>query len=344
MTSVSVVILNYNGEKLLRQFLPSVVHHSPEADIIVADNGSSDQSLEILKTEFPSVRVIALENNYGFCGGYNRALKQVQSDFYVLLNSDVEVTPGWLAPLLSLMNTNPDVAAVQPKILSWHSPKKFEYAGAAGGFIDAYGYPFCRGRIFEYVEADQGQYDDERAIFWATGACFMIRSEVFHRFGGFDEDLFAHMEEIDLCWKINRAGEKIMYTGRSKVYHVGAGTLGYESPRKTFLNFRNNLVLIYKHLDTGELLFKLPFRILLDWLAMIVFLLKGKGRNAGSVISAHFDFFRNIARHRQKRKVLQKVYPRYSRDNIYPGLIIFDYYFRSRKRITSVIPDGSTLS
>lgn len=344
MTSVSVVILNYNGEKLLRQFLPSVVSHSQQAEVIVADNGSSDQSLQILKTEFPSVRVIALESNYGFCGGYNRALKQVQSEFYVLLNSDVEVTPGWLDPLLNLMNTKPDVAAVQPKILSWHAPNKFEYAGAAGGFIDAYGYPFCRGRIFGYVEEDDGQYDDERPVFWATGACFIVRSEVFHRFGGFDEDLFAHMEEIDLCWKINRAGGKVMYTGRSTVYHVGAGTLGYESPRKTFLNFRNNLVLIYKHLDTSELFLKLPFRILLDWLAMLVFLIKGKGRNACSVIHAHADFLKNIARHQRKRKALQSEYPRYTRDNIHPGLIIFDYYLRSRKRIASVIPDRSTLS
>jgi GT2 family glycosyltransferase len=344
MTKVSVVILNFNGEKFLQQFLPSVLRYSAEAEIIVADNGSTDNSLAVLKASFPQVRIIALDKNYGFCGGYNRALQKVDAQYYLLLNSDIEVTPGWLDPMIGILDKHADVAAVQPKILSWHERKKFEYAGAGGGFIDTLGYPFCRGRVFDRVEEDEGQYDDERQVFWATGACFMIRSKVYHQFGGLDESFFAHMEEIDLCWKINRSSQKVYYTGRSKVYHVGAGTLGYESAFKTYLNFRNGLALIFKHFDSIELLFKLPFRVLLDWLAAFVFLLKGKGKNSKSVLRAHFDFLKGYKNNHKKRKEIQKMYPFYPRTNIHPGLIVFDYYLRGKKRLKSIIPDGATLS
>jgi GT2 family glycosyltransferase len=239
MTKLAVVILNFNGENLLRQFLPSVIQYSPQAEIVVADNGSTDDSVALLKKEFPTVRTLILDKNYGFCGGYNRALKQVRADVYVILNSDIEVTSNWLTGPLGLLEKDKSIAAVQPKVLSYKQKNKFEYAGAAGGFIDAFGYPFCRGRVFDHVEEDRGQYNDEQEIFWASGACLIIRSTAFHQFNGFDEDFFAHMEEIDLCWKINRSNQKTFYCGRSTVYHLGAGTLAYDNPRKTFLNFRN---------------------------------------------------------------------------------------------------------
>jgi GT2 family glycosyltransferase len=342
MTKTSIVILNFNGKNLLRQFLPSVIQHSKEAEIVVADNGSTDQSLFVLKSEFPQVRIIALEKNYGFCGGYNRALKQVQADYYLLLNSDVEVTEGWLKPLTNMLDRDPTIAAVQPKILSYQDRNKFEYAGAAGGFIDTLGYPFCRGRVFQYVEQDIGQYDDEREIFWATGACFLIRSKIYHHFNGLDEDFFAHMEEIDLCWKMNRASYKICYSGKSKVYHKGAGTLEYENPFKTYLNFRNGLMLIFKHLNTPELVYKLPFRMMLDWFAAVVFFAKGNRKNAASIFRAHWHFLRHMRRLLQKRSSIQSAFPTYSKANVHPGLIIFDYYLHNRKRLKSIVPDRAT--
>ena len=291
MSRTAVVILNYNGEKLLQQFLPSVIQHSSEAEIIVADNNSSDQSISFVQQTFPQIRIIQLDQNYGFCGGYNRALKQVVADYYVLLNCDIEVTSQWLVPMISLLDNDPTIAAVQPKVLSYQNKNKFEHAGAAGGFIDSLGYPFCRGRIFDYVEEDQGQYNDQREVFWATGACLMIRSEAFKKFGGFDEDFFAHMEEIDLCWKLQRAEQKVFYCGKSTIYHVGAGTLSYRNPKKVFLNFRNGLSLLFKHLNAGELIYKLPLRILLDVIAALQFLIKGEAGSFAAVIRAHGNFF-----------------------------------------------------
>ncbi|HPM32881.1 MAG TPA: glycosyltransferase family 2 protein [Chryseolinea sp.] len=331
MSHTAVVILNYNGEKLLQQFLPSVVQNSGNAEIIVADNGSTDQSLLILSRDFPSVRIITLDENYGFCGGYNRALNQVKADYYVLLNSDVEVTPNWLDSLLNLLDRDNQIAAVQPKILSYHNRNKFEHAGAAGGLIDSLGYPFCRGRIFNSVEEDKGQYNDEVEIFWATGACMIVRSKLYHQFNGLDEDFFAHMEEIDLCWKLHRSGYKIYYSGNSTVYHVGAGTLDYSSPRKTYLNFRNGLSLIFKHLDSGEILYKIPFRILLDWLAAFIFLIKFQPKNTLAVLRAHLDFIKNLNRNRAKRNAIRKEYPTYPRDVIHKGIILFDYFLKGKK-------------
>jgi hypothetical protein len=331
MSRTAVVILNYNGEKLLQQFLPSVVLYSKEAEVIVADNGSTDNSLAILERDFPSVRIIRLDRNYGFCGGYNLSLRQVDADYFVLLNSDIEVTPGWLPPMIALLDTHADVAAVHPKILSYHEKNLFEYAGAAGGYIDALGYPFCRGRIFSTVETDRHQYDDVRPVFWATGACMMIRSEVYKKFEGLDEDFFAHMEEIDLCWKIHRSQQQVFYCGQSSVYHVGAGTLGYDNPRKTYLNFRNGLSLIYKHLGGGELLYKFPLRLALDWLAAGVYLLQGKAGNFAAVFKAHVHFLKNIGRDTRKRKALQQAYPQYRRDAVYPGSIVWTYYVKGKK-------------
>lgn len=332
MTKTAVVILNYNGEKFLRQFLPSVIQHSGDAAIVVADNCSTDHSLTILKQEFPTVRVIELKQNYGYCGGYNRTLRQVDADYFVLLNSDIEVTPGWLHPMEQLFDRDQRIQAMQPKVLAYHNKSLFEYAGAGGGFIDVLGYPFCRGRVFDHVETDNGQYNDEREVFWATGACLMIRSAAYFKFGGLDEDLFAHMEEIDLCWKINRSGGKVFYCGKSTVYHVGAGTLGHENPRKTYLNFRNGLVMIYKHFNTIELYTKLPVRLGLDWVAALTFALRGRFSHTRAVFRAHYDFMASLNINRKKRAAIQENYPGYPRTNIHPGLIIFDYYFRRRKK------------
>ena len=333
MTTTAVVILNYNGQDFLRKFLPSVIAFSDDADVYVADNGSTDESVAILLEEFPTVKILQLYENYGFCGGYNRALRDVQADYYVLLNSDVEVTQGWISPLKKILDTDLTVAAIQPKILSYERRDHFEYAGAAGGFIDVLGYPFCRGRIFDYAEPDTKQYDDSRPVFWATGACLMIRSEMYHRFDGLDEDFFAHMEEIDLCWKIQRAGFRIYYESSSYVYHVGAGTLGYTSPSKTFLNFRNGLVMITKHLNPLEILWKLPFRLFLDWVAAITFLLKGQGPHTRAVLRAHKAYLRQFRKTLKKRRELRQSYPTYPTNNIFHGLAIVEYYLKGKKRL-----------
>lgn len=331
MSRTAVVILNYNGEKLLTQFLPSVIQHSSGADVIVADNNSSDESIHFIKTFYPNVRIIQLDDNYGYCGGYNRALRQVDADYYVLLNSDIEVTPHWLTPMISLLDNNDDIAAVQPKVLSFHHKHTFEHAGAGGGFIDTLGYPFCRGRVFDYVEDDHGQYNDEREVFWATGACLMIRSDSFKRFGGFDEDFFAHMEEIDLCWKLHRTNQKVFYCGKSTIYHVGAGTLGYRNPRKTYLNFRNGLSLLLKHLNPSELIYKIPLRLCLDWLAAIQFLFKAQPGNFTAILKAHYHALLHLNRDLRKRKELRRLLPTYSDRMMYKGIVVVDFFVRGRK-------------
>lgn len=333
MTSTAVVILNYNGEAFLRQFLPGVLLHSAEAEVIVADNGSTDGSLIYLRQAHPALRVIVLGANHGFCGGYNRALQHVKADYFVLLNSDIEVTPGWLQPLIGLMDGDARIQALQPKILSFADRSRFEYAGAAGGFIDWLGYPFCRGRLFTHAETDQGQYNDVREVFWATGACLMIRSAAYRAFGGLDEDFFAHMEEIDLCWKVNRAGGKVYYCGHSTVYHVGGGTLNAGSPRKTYLNFRNGLTMVFKHFDTWELLLKLPFRLILDWVAAGMFLVSGRFGHALAVWRAHLHFAGTLAATWRKRQDIVSQYPVYPRANVYPKLIIAEYYLRGKKTL-----------
>ena len=336
MTTTAVVILNYNGASFLQQFLPTVLKYSPEAAVIVADNCSTDGSLAYMQAAHPEVRVIALDRNYGFCGGYNRALAQVEADYYVLLNSDIEVTAGWLLPMISLLDGDIQVQALQPKILAYTDRGRFEYAGAAGGFIDRLGYPFCRGRLFTYAEEDRGQYNDVREVFWATGACLMIRADVYRQHGGLDEDFFAHMEEIDLCWKINRAGGKVYYCGRSTVYHVGAGTLSYGSPRKTYLNFRNGLMLLLKHYDGLELVVKLPFRLFLDWVAANMYILQGQFRQALAIWRAHLHFVGTLGSTWRKRQEIVSKYPNYPKSNVYRRLIIADYYLRRKRTITGI--------
>ncbi len=291
MTKLAIVILNWNGAAMMRRYLPGVVRHSSaEAKVYVADNGSTDDSLALLRQDFPEVALIELDRNYGFAEGYNRALQQVEAEYYLLLNSDIEVQAGWLTPLLTYMEAHPDVAACQPKINSVADPTSFEYAGAAGGFLDHYGYPFCRGRIMAAVEKDHGQYDSPRSIFWATGAALLVRSAAYWKAGGLDGRFFAHMEEIDFCWRLRSRGHRIVCLPASHVLHVGGGTLPKENPRKTFLNFRNNLFMLYKNLPEADLGPVMRMRTWLDALASLSFLLKGEWGNFRAVWQARAEY------------------------------------------------------
>lgn len=291
LSHVAVVILNWNGKKYLEQFLPSVVKYSANAQIIVADNASSDDSVAFLQKNYPQVRIILNSDNGGFSKGYNDAFAQVEAEYAVLLNSDVAVTENWLSPLISLLENDPQVAVCQPKIRSFHAPHLFEYAGAAGGMIDQYGYPFCRGRLFDNLETDEGQYDDNPSIFWATGACMVVRLATYKQLGGLDEHFFAHMEEIDLCWRMKNAGYDIRACGQSIVYHVGGGTLPKNNPRKTFLNFRNGLALLLKNLPASELIPVIFIRLVLDGVAGAKYLFSGQSADTLAIIKAHFNFY-----------------------------------------------------
>lgn len=290
MKQTAVVILNYNGAGMLRRFLPSVIKYSSEASIYVADNGSSDESCDVVRNEFPAVKLMVLDHNYGFAEGYNRTLAQVDEEYAVLLNSDVEVTRGWLSPMTQFLDSNPEVAACQPKLLSFKQKDFFEYAGAAGGFIDKWGYTFCRGRIFNTVERDSGQYDDTTDVFWATGAALMIRNEVYKNNGGLDVRFFAHMEEIDLCWRLRSRGYRIACVPQSHVYHVGGATLKKENPQKTYLNFRNNLLMIYKNAPDCQLKKIMLFRKVFDNVAALKFLASGDYAAFKAVRKARRDF------------------------------------------------------
>jgi len=302
---IAVVILNWNGKKLLEQFLPSVVQNSPEATIYLADNDSSDDSISFVTNHFPSVQIIKNESNFGFAQGYNEALKTVDADIFALVNSDVEVTQNWLQPILETFKKELNTAIVQPKILDYKRKNYFEYAGAGGGFIDKYGYPYCRGRIFETIEKDWGQYNDTCEIFWASGACFFIRSSVYKELNGFDGDFFAHQEEIDLCWRAKNKKYSIKYNGLSTIYHVGGATLNEESPKKTFLNFRNSLFMLTKNLPKQELFRILFIRMLLDGIAGIRFLFQGKFTHLFAVLKAHFHYYHLIKRNLNKRGEIQ---------------------------------------
>lgn len=292
MKSISVIILNWNGAEMLRRFLPNVIANTDSdlAEVIVADNGSTDDSLQVLANEFPAIKVIELDKNYGFAEGYNRAISEIDSKYVVLLNSDVSPEQGWINPLYDFMETNSDYAACQPKILSVDNPSFFEYAGASGGFLDRNSYPYCRGRIFECIEKDEGQYDDICEIDWASGAALMVRRDIYNKVSGLDEAFFAHMEEIDLCWRMRALGYHIGVVPQSKVYHLGGGSLSANNPHKTYLNFRNNLLLLYKNLPLGERKSKLIKRRLLDTLAWFKFIATFKFQFANSILKAHRDF------------------------------------------------------
>ena len=303
MSKTKVVILNWNGRAHLERYLPSVVRHTmPQYGVVVADNGSTDSSLEYVAEMFPEVEIVRLDRNYGFAEGYNRALQEIEAEYYVLLNSDVEVTEGWCEKLVEALDADPQMAAVAPKLLADTDRERFEYAGASGGFIDILGYPFCRGRILSTTELDEGQYDDPREVFWASGAAFACRAEVFKSEGGFDGEFFAHMEEIDLCWRMQSSGYRIGIEPRAKVYHLGGGTLSALSPRKTMLNHRNNLAMLYKNLPLGHLLWVLPARLVLDGVAAASYLVKGQWACVKAVWQAHVGFYRMLPSLSAKRK------------------------------------------
>jgi GT2 family glycosyltransferase len=302
---IAVVILNWNGVKLLEQFLPSVIQYSPEADIYVADNASTDDSLHFVAEHFPTVKIVKNESNFGFAGGYNEALKHIDATIYALINSDIEVTKNWLKPIITTFENEENTAIIQPKILDYKNKSHFEYAGAAGGFIDKYGYPFCRGRLFDTLEKDEGQYDDNCELFWASGACFFIRTEVYNELKGFDPDFFAHQEEIDLCWRAINKGYDIKYNSQSVVYHVGGATLQQGSPQKTELNFRNSLLMLTKNLPKKQLYQVLFVRMILDGIAGIQFLLKGKTSHFWAIIKAHGAFYKLYRINYKKREGFQ---------------------------------------
>ena len=366
-STVAVVILSYNTRRHLEQFLPSVVANSAGARIIVADNGSPDDSMEFLRKNYPEVELINLQQNWGFAEGYNRALKQVKAEIYVVLNSDVEVAPGWLEPVLEAMQKDLTMAVAQPKILAWKEAlvrrtldagkfskpghqtplttkpiDQFEYAGAVGGWIDRLGYPFCRGRIFSQREFDHGQYDEPQECFWAAGAAFFIRADLYHAFGGFDGDYFAHNEEIDLCWRLKRAGYSVWCIPQSVVWHLGGGTLEYENPRKVFLNFRNSLFSLLKNEPWSKLLWLIPARLLLDGLAGARFAVKGQYRAIWAIVRAHFSFYNNFANTLNKRRKVmriienQTVAPK-NKKGVYNGSIILTHYLR-RVKVFSKLP------
>ena len=343
MNTLSVIILNWNGRKLLEQFLPSVLKHSkgPAFDVVVADNGSGDDSVEWMKREHPEVKLLCFDRNYGFAEGYNKAVIETESDYVVLLNSDVETTPGWLDSLYEYMEGHPDVVACQPKIRSYACRYRFEYAGAAGGYIDRYGYPFCRGRIQDNVEHDLRQYDTVADVFWATGACLMVRREAYLQADGLDAGFFAHMEEIDLCWRLRSRGQRIVCIPSSVVYHVGGATLDAGNPRKTFFNFRNNLLMLYKNLPENQLRKVFFCRWWLDVMAAFFFVFKGEVESAKAISKAHRSFRRMKGEYASLRANIQAAVVLKDIPEIYQRSIVFDYYLRGRKTYAALKDEKS---
>lgn len=330
--SVAVVVLNFNGKSFLEKFLPDILLHSAPHTVVVADNGSSDGSVEFLRQNFAAVTIVQNTGNFGYAKGYNMALKEIQADYYVLLNSDVEVTQNWIAPILGLMKTNPTIAACQPKILDYRQRQMFEYAGAAGGYIDRFGYPFCRGRVFNTLEEDKGQFDTTAEVFWATGACLFVKSSAFWQVGGLDDDYFAHMEEIDLCWRLKNFGYSIYIEPASVVYHLGGGTLNKLSSRKTFLNFRNNLATLTKNHPGKNLAGKLFIRMVLDGVAAFKFLFDGQPKHFFAVIRAHFAYYAWLpAILSKRRKLMRQPGFRFSFSMVYKGNIVSEYFLKHKR-------------
>lgn len=337
-TKIAIVILSWNGEKLFDKFLPSVIKNSfsENIEIIVADNGSTDDSLKHLRKNYPSLKIIELKTNFGFAEGYNQALKHVDAEYLVLLNSDVQVTENWIEPCIQLFETDKKMAAVQPKILSYNHPEYFEYAGAAGGFIDKFGYPFCRGRILNQIEKNDKQYDKPTKIFWASGACIFVRADAFRIAGGFDGDFWAHMEEIDLCWRLKSQGFAIAYEPESVVYHLGGGTLSYENPKKIYLNFRNNLFMLFKNLPKHQ--FKRIFfiRMILDGVAAAKFILGFNFREFWAVVKAHFSFYMNLGKLIRKRKETQMKVVVKEHNEVYPKSIMWKFFFQKKRKFSEL--------
>jgi GT2 family glycosyltransferase len=324
----AVVILNWNGRLYLEAFLPGILKTCDNnTKVFIADNQSTDDSIQFLKSYYPEIKIIHTGGNLGYAAGYNTALRKIDAEYYVLLNSDIEVVDNWIEPIISLMDSDKSIAACQPKILSFKDRDKFEYAGAAGGFIDQFGYPFCRGRIFQSIETDKGQYDDECEIFWATGACLFVRAKQYWEVGGLDNDFFAHMEEIDICWRLKHRGYKIMYSGKSKVYHVGGGSLDKSSPKKTYLNIRNNNTMMYKNLPHARLYQIFFARFFLDLMAAVKFLIDGGFRHFVAVLHALMGFYLSYRKNKSKRREIEH----HEVSQIYRGNIVFDYFFKGKR-------------
>lgn len=338
MKKVAVVILNWNGKALLEQFLPSVIAHTPsdKADIVVADNGSTDDSVEMLRVRFPQVRLLLLDKNYGFAEGYNRALRDIDTPYSVLLNSDVEVSPGWLDAPLKALDEQPDIAAAQPKILAQRNKSYFEYAGACGGFMDRYGYPYCRGRLLHVIEKDNGQYDTPVDVLWATGACLFIRTAIYKQEGGLDGRFFAHQEEIDLCWRLRSRGYRLVCTPQSVVYHVGGATLNVESPHKTYLNFRNNLLMVYKNSSETDIKRVMRARFFLDYLAALKFVLTGHLQNAKAIYKARQDFYHMKVEYASVRKENLEKTVVASIPELSHRSLIFTFYVKGIRRFSDM--------
>ncbi|MGK6352908.1 glycosyltransferase family 2 protein [Parapedobacter sp. DT-150] len=333
---VAVVILNWNGRFFLENFLPSIYNtHYPNVEFVVGDNASTDDSIVFVMTHYPNVRIVRNDRNLGYAGGYNEVLKRVNADYFVLLNSDVEVTPNWIEPVIDLLESHPDMAAAQPKIRSYYQRDHFEHAGAAGGFIDHYGFPFCRGRMLHVIEKDLGQYDDAREVFWASGAAFFIKRACWELSGGFDADFFAHMEEVDLCWRLKLAGYRIGYCPHSMVYHVGGGTLSVSNPRKTYLNFRNSLFMLQKNLPFAEAVWVIFARMWIDLVALIQFLVRGKFSDAWAISRSHqrfcLDFFKTAKKRRLYKQTLNTA-------GLYRGSFIWAFYVHGIKRFGKLNP------
>ena len=340
MNRVGIIILNWNGKEHLSRFLPSVLKYSGDYDVVVIDNNSSDDSVEFLTHEYPQIRVVHNPLNGGFAKGYNDGLKQIEGEYsyYILLNSDVEVSPNWIEPIISKMESEETLVACQPKVLSFQIKNKFEHAGAAGGYLDKNGYPFCRGRIFNEIEEDSGQYEEETEIFWATGACMFVQSKTFHTLGGFDETYFAHMEEIDLCWRMKLHGYTIKVIPSSVVYHLGGGTLNYMSPRKVYLNFRNSLFTLYKNYRGGFLLPKITWRFLLDYIAFVAFIANGEFRASVQVLKAQIHFLAKLGEMRKKRKSLKLATMKsaFNARGMYKKSIVFSNFIQRKKHFSDL--------
>ena len=339
MFKTAIIILNWNGLSYLKMFLAIVLENSRDEETVVcvADNGSTDGSPEWVAENFKEIKLILLKKNHGFAEGYNLALNQIDARYFVLLNSDIEVTKNWLIPLVTFMDNNPDVASCQPKVLSYYNKDHFEHAGAAGCFIDKYGYPFCRGRVLNIVEKDTGQYDSAINVFWSSGACMIVRSEAWKRCGGFDADFFAHMEEIDLCWRFHKAGYRVCFLPESVIYHIGGGTLPYSSPLKTYLNFRNSLFLLYKNLPDNKLNTVLFKRRILDGLAAIYFLMKGSFKSVSAVWRAHMDYYKAMDKLREKRKTVKLLEINLTNETVLNKSIVFEFYVKGNKTYRSLI-------
>lgn len=325
---IAIVILNWNGKHLLETFLPSVTQYSEEAKIYIADNASTDDSVDFLRLNYPELKIIQNSINGGYAKGYNDALKQVEEPIYCLMNSDIEVTANWLQPIIKEFNADPESVIIQPKLLDYNKKTHFEYAGAAGGFIDKYGYPFCRGRIFETIEEDTGQYNDTIPIFWASGACFFIKKSVFNSLNGFDESYFAHMEEIDLCWRAYNKGYLTKYINNSTVYHVGGATLDASSPKKTYLNFRNSLFTLTKNAK-GNITLLILARLILDGIAAFKFLIEFKPNHLFAILKAHLSFYRHLPELLKKRKAILQKAGYYQTKSI-----VYDYFILKNKTFT----------